>query len=214
MKAMKLLQQADVILYDKLVNKDILDLANGEKIYVGKGLGEAWKQDEINSMLVNEAKKGKVVVRAKGGDPTVFGRGEEECIFVTKNGVECEIVPGVTSVIAGPEVAGIPVTSRLVKASGFAVISGTRADGSLDPEFIPRKGTLIVVMGIHDIEEVERTVLLRRDPSEKVAVIERATTENQRVIKGTLKELSKMVKENNVTSPALVVIGDVVSLLQ
>lgn len=211
-KALKVLKDADVVLYDKLVTEGILELCKGEKVYVGKGIGDAWKQDEINKMLVNEAKKGRKVVRAKGGDPTVFGRGEEECIFSLRNGVPCEIIPGVTSAIAGPELAGIPVTSRLVGASGFTVVSGTRTSGLLDPGFIPEKGTLIVLMGIHNIEEVQSVILTKRRGDEKVAIVENASTPKQRVITGTLIDLSRMVKEGHISSPSIIIIGDVVSL--
>ncbi|BBG25275.1 Uroporphyrinogen-III C-methyltransferase [Sulfuracidifex tepidarius] len=211
-KALKVLKDADVILYDRLVSEEILSLCQGEKIYVGKSIGEAWKQEEINRKLVEEAKKGKRVVRAKGGDPTVFGRGEEECIFALREGISCEIIPGLTSAIAGPELAGIPVTSRIVAASGFTVISGTRAKGELDPDFIPEKGTLIVLMGIHDIEEVQRVILMKRRGDEKVAIIESASTPKQRVITGTLMKLSELVKEGHVSSPSIIVVGEVVSL--
>lgn len=213
LKAVKVIQQADVILYDRLINESLLNFSkHGDKIYVGKGIGEAWKQEKINDTLVKEAEAGKIVVRMKGGDPTVFGRGEEECLHVSRHGIPCEIIPGVSSAIAVPEVAGIPITSRLVGASGFAVVSGTRVSGELDPDFIPKKGTVIILMGIHDIEKVEKALLMKRERDEKVAIIENGTLPCQRVIKGQLKDLTKLVKENKVRSPAVLVVGEVIDL--
>ena len=213
LKAYEILKRAEVVIYDRLISKSLLQGLKAELIYVGKEIGDANLQEYINRLLVEKAKEHKVVVRLKGGDPYVFGRGEEECIYVLSNGIECEIVPGITSAIAVPAYAGIPVTSRLTSSSGFTVITATRAEGEpIDIEYIPKKGTLIVLMGIHVIKDVESTLLKIRDRDEPVAIIENGTTEKQRVFIGKLEELSKIVEENNVKSPAIIVVGDVVKL--
>ena len=113
-KGLRILRQADVVIYDRLVSKDLLKECKptAELIYVGKELGEAELQDKINSILVEKAKEDKIVVRLKGGDPYVFGRGEEECTYVIEHGIPCEVIPGITSAIGVPAYAGIPVTSR------------------------------------------------------------------------------------------------------
>ena len=214
LKAYNILKQADVVIYDRLVPKSLIEGLKAELIYVGKEIGDANLQEYINRLLVEKAKEHKIVVRLKGGDPYVFGRGEEECIYVLSNGIECEVVPGVTSAIAVPTYAGIPVTSRLVSSSsGFTVITATRAEGKLiDTDYIPKKGTLIILMGIHVIKEIESILLKVRDRNELVAVIENGTTEKQRVFIGKLEELSKIVETNNVKSPAIIVVGEVVKL--
>ncbi|BFH73633.1 uroporphyrinogen-III C-methyltransferase [Sulfurisphaera javensis] len=213
LKAYNLIKKADVIIYDRLISKKLLQNTNAELIYVGKEIGDSELQDYINNLLVEKAKVKDIVVRLKGGDPYIFGRGEEECIYVMSNGIECEVVPGITSAIAVPAYAGIPVTSRLVSASSFTVITATRAYNKIiDKDYIPKKGTLVILMGIHVIKELEKVLLSIRDPKEKIAIIENGTTENQRVFIGTLDQLSKLVEENNVKSPAIIVVGDVVKL--
>ncbi|MCG2909245.1 MAG: uroporphyrinogen-III C-methyltransferase [Stygiolobus sp.] len=211
-KGKKILQIADVILYDRLIPKQLLDECKGEKIYVGKEIGDAKLQNYINDLLVKKALEGKIVARLKGGDPYVFGRGEEECIYVISHGIECEVIPGVTSAIAAPAYAGIPITSRLASPA-VTILTGTRAENKvIEEDYIPKKGTLVILMGIHVIDELQNLLLKVRNPDEQIAIIERGTTPEQRVFIGKLSELSKIVKENNVTSPAVIVIGDVVNL--
>lgn len=213
LKAYNILKRADVVIYDRLIPKSLLQGLRGELIYVGKEIGDANLQEYINRILVEKAKEHEIVVRLKGGDPYVFGRGEEECIYVLSNGIECEIIPGITSAIAVPAYAGIPVTSRLTSSSGFTVITATRAEGEpIDINYVPKKGTLIILMGIHIIKDVEKSLLKIRDRDEPIAVIENGTTEKQRVFVGKLEELSKIVELNNVKSPAIIVVGNVVKL--
>ncbi|WP_390532383.1 uroporphyrinogen-III C-methyltransferase [Sulfurisphaera ohwakuensis] len=213
LKAYNLIKKADVIIYDRLVPKTLLEDTKAELIYVGKEIGDSKLQDYINELLVEKAKTNSIVVRLKGGDPYVFGRGEEECIYVLSHGIECEVVPGVSSAIAVPAYAGIPVTSRLTNSSSFTVITGTRADNKIiDASYIPREGTLIILMGIHVIEQLERVLLSVRDYEEYVAIIENGTTEKQRVITGRLKDLSKLIIEHEIRPPAIIVVGDVVKL--
>lgn len=215
LKGLKVLQEADVIVYDRLIPIELLNYCKpkSEKIYVGKNIGDYVIQDDINKLLVKKALENKTVVRLKGGDPYVLGRGEEECMYVISNGVECEVIPGVTSAIAVPAYAGIPVTSRLYSASGFTVISATQAEDKLiDVDYIPKKGTLIILMGIRKIEELTNLLLKIRDEREPVAVIQNGTTQQQRVAVGILRDLNSIVKENNITSPAIIVVGEVVKL--
>ncbi len=169
-------------------------------------------QSNINEILLNKAREGKLVVRLKGGDPYVFGRGEEECSFLHEKGIDCEVIPGVTSAIAAPAYAGIPVTSRWF-SSGFAVLTGSKADGSsIDPDYIPKKGTLIIMMGITRVEEVKKALLQVRYPNEPVAIIERGTTPHQRVIECLLENLDICVKKNEISNPAVIVVGETVKL--
>ncbi|MCY0859084.1 MAG: uroporphyrinogen-III C-methyltransferase [Sulfolobaceae archaeon] len=211
-KGLKILQKADVVVYDRLVSKELLNNCKdgAELVYVGKELGQASLQEEINKLLVNKAKEGKIVVRLKGGDPYVFGRGEEECKYVIENGLECEVVPGISSATGVPIYAGIPVTTRWA-SSGFTVITGTRADDKLiDEDYIPKKGTIVILMGLHIISELKQILLKKRGPEEPVAIIENGTLPSQRVVTGRLKDIDLLVKENDIKSPAVIVVGEVV----
>jgi len=212
LKAKTVIEKADVILYDRLVSNGVISLCRkeAEKIYVGKELGEASMQEEIHNTLVKKAEEGKTIARLKGGDPYVFGRGEEECIHLVKHNIECEVIPGVTSAIAVPAYAGIPVTSRL-SSHGFTVITGTIVnDYPITCDYIPRRGTLVVLMAIHNIKNVKEVLLKVRDPEESVAIIENGTLAEQRVILGKLKEVDILVERHCIKSPALIVIGEVV----
>lgn len=213
-KGLKILKQADVVIYDRLVSKELLKecRSDAELIYVGKGLGEAELQDKINSTLVEKAKEGKLVVRLKGGDPYVFGRGEEECVFVMEQGIPCEVIPGISSAIGVPAYAGIPVTSRWF-SSGFTVISGTRAgDKIIDFDYIPKKGTIVILMGINKIDELQEILVKVRGPDSPVAIIQNGTLPSQRVVVTTLGKLKEAVRSENISSPAVIVVGEVVKL--
>ncbi|MEM0113922.1 MAG: uroporphyrinogen-III C-methyltransferase [Metallosphaera sp.] len=213
-KGLQLLSTCDVVVYDRLVSEELLKFArkDAELIYAGKNLGEALTQHSINEMLLKRALEGKLVVRLKGGDPYVFGRGEEECSFLLERGVECEVVPGVTSAIAVPSYAGIPITSRWF-SSGFTVLTGSKADGSsIDVNYIPKKGTLIIMMGVSKIDEIKKVLLQVRDINEPVALIERGTTLFQRVIECVIGNMDSCVKEHGVSPPTIIVIGEVVKL--
>lgn len=215
-KAYRLLQQADVILFDRLVNATILEDAKEgcHLIYVGKKEGlHVLPQDEINRLLRDYAQRYPVVVRLKGGDPFLFGRGGEEALFLRKHGVSFEIVPGVTSALGAPAYAGIPVTQRGMAAT-CTMITGHLARGGVD--VLPWDGlasmhTLIFLMAVSARQYIAQKLLEHgRPPEEPVAFIERGTSPEQRVTRTTLGELS--VLPPIVKSPAIMLIGEVASL--
>lgn len=219
-KAEKLIKKAEVILYDQLVGEAIHKLfpKNAKVINVGKRAGKhRFEQREINKMLIKYAKQGKVVVRLKGGDPYLFGRGGEEAEELVKAGVKVEVVPGITSAIAVPAYAGIPVTHRDF-ASAVTFITGheeaSKEKEKLNWEAIAKlQGTLVILMGIGRLEENIKALLNHgRDPRTPVAIIERGTTREQRITTGNLKNIAAIARKRNVKPPAVIVIGEVVSL--
>jgi len=216
-KAFKIIQNADVILYDRLINEEILNYRKKETIliYVGKEDGKhTIPQQEINQLLYDYALQYDVVVRLKGGDPFVFGRGGEECLFLAERGIEFEVIPGVTSAISVPAYAGIPVTHRGI-ASSFRVVTGHEApdkeNSSIDWESMKANETIVFLMGLHNIEKImDKLIQIGKNPKTPVAVIHSGTTENQLVIVGEIDNISELAKD--VPTPALIVIGDVVKL--
>ncbi|AEM39240.1 uroporphyrin-III C-methyltransferase [Pyrolobus fumarii 1A] len=218
-KGLRLIREADVIVYDRLVHPALLREArsDAELIYVGKAPGRhTMTQDEINKLLVEKALEGKMVVRLKGGDPYVFGRGEEECAYVIEHGVECEVVPGVSSAVAVPAYAGIPVTSRWC-ASSFAVVTGMEAAEKEKPRvdyarIAAAVDTIVVLMGVSRLEEITRSMLRGRAGDTPAAVIERGTLPEQRVVVGTLADIASKAREAGIQPPAVLVVGEVVRL--
>ncbi len=220
LKAIKVLSEADVVVYDRLIPQEALKYVRrgAELIYAGKKPGaHALTQDEINRLLLAKACEGKTVVRLHGGDPFVFGRGEEECMYLIKHGVDCIVVPGISSVIAGPAYAGIPVTSRGI-ASSFAVATGREAEGKerrrvYYGSIMKSVDTLVVVMGVGNLENIVREMLEEGiDPGLPVAIIENATTSRQRVVVGALADIVEKARAANVRPPAVIVFGKVVKL--
>ena len=217
LKALRLIKSAEVILYDRLINQEILLFAKPdcELVYVGKEDGKhTIEQEKINELLLRYAHTKEVVVRLKGGDPFIFGRGGEEALFLAEHGVEFEIVPGVSSFYSVPAYAGIPITFRGISSS-FAVITGhedpRKEKSNIDWESLKGINTLIVLMGVSRRKEIaKRLIEVRRDPKEPVAFIENGTTEKQRVILTDLYELSTNPPE--VSPPAIMVVGYVVRL--
>ncbi|QWK12544.1 MAG: uroporphyrinogen-III C-methyltransferase [Aquificota bacterium] len=217
LKALRLIKSAEVILYDRLINQEILLFAKPdcELVYVGKEDGKhTIEQEKINELLLRYAHTREVVVRLKGGDPFIFGRGGEEALFLAEHGVEFEIVPGVSSFYSVPAYAGIPITFRGISSS-FAVITGhedpKKEKSSIDWESLKGINTLIVLMGVSRRKEIaKRLIEVGRDPKEPVAFIENGTTERQRVILTDLYELSTNPPE--VSPPAIMVVGEVVRL--
>jgi uroporphyrin-III C-methyltransferase len=215
-KAARLLEEADVVLHDKLPGPDILGLIPPEKREdVGKRAGgERTPQEETNSRLVELAREGKIVVRLKGGDPFVFGRGGEEMEYLAAHGVPFEVVPGVTAGVAGPGVAGIPVTHR-EHTSSVTFVTGhedpTKEESAVDwAALAATGGTLVVYMGVGKLPRY--TEALREagmDPETPVALVERATWPDQRVAVGTLADIVAVRDREGIEPPALTVIGPV-----
>ncbi len=219
-KAKRLIESAEVILYDQLPGEAILKMLpeSAEKIDVGKYAGDhKLSQWQINELLVKRAKEGKIVVRLKGGDPYLFGRGGEEAQTLAQEGIEVEIVPGITSAIAVPAYAGIPITHRDY-ASMVTFITGhedpEKEDTALDWELLARfKGTLVILMGVGMLpRNVKELVKHGKSIDTPVAVIERGTRPDQRVTIGTLADIVGLCKQRKVKAPAITVIGDVVKL--
>lgn len=217
LKAKRLLSIADVVLYDRLLSPKMLEGARGELIDVGKSAGaHKLTQEGINRLLIEKAERGNVVVRLKGGDPYVFGRGGEEALALLERGIPVEVVPGVTSAIAAPELAGIPVTHRGV-VSAFTIVTGHEEPGKdspLDWETIARLGgTLVVLMGVSRLEENASALIAGgRSPDTPAAVVEKGGWPEQRLVVGILGDIAEKARKANVESPAILVVGDVVRL--
>ena len=219
-KGKELLEQAEVVIYDRLVSPDIIAWANpqADLIYVGKESSRhTLSQDEINALLADKAAQGKMVVRLKGGDPFVFGRGGEEALFVKERGFDFAVVPGISSAIAVPAYAGIPVTHRDATSS-FAVITGHEKPGkevsSINWELISTGiGTLVFLMGVENLEHiVENLIKNGRDPYTPVALIRRGTMPDQEVVSGRLDNIVARVREAGLKPPAIIVVGETVDL--
>lgn len=216
-KAIKAIQNADVILYDALVSDAILALANDktELIYVGKRSSQhAYKQEEIHELLVKNAMVYGHVVRLKGGDPFVFGRGGEEMEFVRAAGIEVQIIPGISSSIGVPGYVGIPVTHRGISES-FWVLTATNKKGELAKDIYlaaQTKTTAIILMGLYKLEEIVKLYKGHHSMDLPIAVIQNGTLSNQKVVTGTLENIVEIVHKNEVQSPAIIVVGEVVSI--
>lgn len=220
LRGLECIQQADVIAYDRLVNPSLLDYAKEEVelVYCGKLPDRhTLRQEKINQLLVEKALEGKLVVRLKGGDPCVFGRVGEEAEELAKHGIEYEIVPGVTSGIAVPAYAGIPVTHR-DHSSSVAMITGHgREDKGKDTihwqALAEGIDTLVFYMGVANLEYIcKKLIEYGRDVHTPVAVIEWGTTEKQRSVTGTLDTIQHLVQEASISHPAIIVVGEVVRL--
>lgn len=215
-RGLRCLQRAEVVVYDRLVSPELLGEApdGAELVYVGKRAGHhACQQEEICELLVRHARRGKVVVRLKGGDPFLFGRGAEELLACAEAGIHCEVVPGVSSATGVPAVAGIPVTHRGVAAS-FAVVTGhCNGRDRVDWEAVARVDTVIVLMGLARLAGIA-DLLLRygRSPDTPAAVISQGTLPDERVVVAPLSEIAERASAAGLASPALVVIGEVVRL--
>jgi len=216
-RGLKCLARAEVVVYDRLVHPDLVAEAppEAERIFVGKRCGHhAVSQERIQELLVEHARAGRIVVRLKGGDPFVFGRGGEEAAACIAAGVRWEVIPGVTSAVSVPASASIPITHRGVAAS-FAVVTAHRARGENAPDWRALAGvdTLVVLMGVARLPEVtEALIAAGRDPSTPAAIVERGTLPETRVVTGTLGNLVPRAAEAEIASPATIVIGPVVAL--
>jgi uroporphyrin-III C-methyltransferase/precorrin-2 dehydrogenase/sirohydrochlorin ferrochelatase len=212
------MRAAEVVVYDYLVSDAILEFLNprAERIYAGKQQGcHALSQDEINKLLVGLARRGRRVLRLKGGDPFVFGRGGEEAEFLAQRGVRFEVVPGVTAASGAASYAGIPLTHR-DHARSVVFVTGHLKDGSREvdwPMLARPQQTVVIYMGVTRLVEICRELAAHGlDPATPAAVIERATTPRQRVITGTVGTLPAIAAAERVKPPALIVVGEVVSL--
>jgi uroporphyrin-III C-methyltransferase len=215
-KAKRCLEAAGVVLYDTLVNRALLELVSNhtELIDVGKRHGRCGiDQRGIESILIERARAGKCVVRLKGGDPFVFGRGGEEVEALSRAGVPFEIVPGVTSAIAGPACAGIPVTHR-AHASSVAFVTGRSALGGEVRwgELARACDTLVILMGLENLQSIMRWLLDEGCADRPVALIEAATLPRQKIAIGTVATIAAIAKQRGFGSPTLIVVGEVVNL--
>lgn len=215
-KGSKVLELADVIVYDRLANPELLGLTreDSEHIYVGKSPNKpSVSQEQINQILVSKALSGKHVARLKGGDPFVFGRGGEECEAMRANGVPYEVIPGISSALAAPSFAGIPVTHRKL-ARSFTVVTGHTITGTNDFEnwcHLVHADTLVILMGMRNLANIAETLIqLGKHPDTPAAVIQEATFDSQKVAVGTLADIAQ--KASHLSSPATIVIGELVSL--
>ena len=218
LRAKACLEQSSVIVYDRLVSQDVLNFAppSAERVYVGKeNKNHTVPQADIEMLLVDRALQGHAVARLKGGDPFVYGRGAEEAETLRAHGVEFEVVPGVSSVIAAPAYAGIPLTHRLL-ASGFHVVTGHEclcSKGTPWQLLALSSQTLVVLMGIGHLREITAKLIaygrLRDTPT---AVIRWGTTQNQEVLVGALHDIADLVESRHMQPPAVIVVGDVVRL--
>jgi uroporphyrin-III C-methyltransferase len=213
-RGLELLRRADVVVHDRLIGPELLQQARAgaELVDVGKGVGHAaLAQEEISRLLVDRARRGHDVVRLKGGDPFVFGRGSEELAACRDAGVGCEVVPGVSSAIAGPAAAGIPVTARGV-ARSFAVVTGHQAGESGEHDIAPLAAvdTIVVLMGRSNLPSFTTGLIAAgRDPETPAACIQSATTPAQRVTLATLGSIAKAAERDGLEAPIVTVIGEV-----
>ena len=209
LKLKKVIEKSDCIVYDRLVNSNILNYAKdgAELIYYGKENTEGGLiQDKINEVLVEKAKEGKNVVRLKGGDPFVFGRGGEEILELVNEGIEFEVIPGITSAIAVPEYAGIPVSHRGINTSFHIFTGHTQQDGKwIDFSVVGKlEGTLIFLMGIKNLEKIVNGLTENgKDIKTPVAVIENGTTGKQKVTTGCLENIVKITQEKKNLRPKI-----------
>ncbi|TCT14251.1 uroporphyrinogen III methyltransferase/synthase [Natranaerovirga pectinivora] len=215
-KALDKLKEADIVIYDNLANPDLLKHCkiDVEKIYVGKiSKNHTLTQEEINELIVEKAIDKKIIVRLKGGDPYVFGRGGEEGEHLYKNGIDFEVIPGITSAIGGLAYGGVPITHREY-ASSFHVFTGhlKNEEDDLDWATISKlQGTMVFLMGVGNLERICTSLINNgKDSKTPVAMIYKATTPYQKTVVGTIDSIVEIAKEEKIKAPSLIVVGDVV----
>ncbi|AKG34643.1 uroporphyrinogen-III C-methyltransferase [Paenibacillus durus] len=218
-KAVRRIREADVVLYDRLVSEELLDYARqgARLIYCGKAPGQhSMSQEQIEHVMIHHARQGHKVVRLKGGDPFVFGRGGEEALAAAEAGIAWEVVPGVTSAVGAAAAAGIPLTHRGVAAS-FAVVTGSRCGdhkAPVDWKHLARSvDTIAVYMGVGRLGQIREELLRHgKESSTPVALIENGTTSRQRTITGTLDNIEQLASAFRIGNPAMIIIGEVVKV--
>lgn len=215
-KGLNRLKKANVVLYDALVNEELLTYApTARKIFVGKRKGfKAYEQEQINQLIVDSANEFGHVVRLKGGDSFVFGRGMEEILFARKHQIPTEVIPGISSSISVPALAEIPVTHRGISNS-FMVVSATLADGSLNPELkkvTELNATIVVLMGIAQLPKIVEWYQLADKGEIPVSIIYNGSLETQQEVFGTMQTIIEKNQKVSVSGPGVIVIGEVVSL--
>ncbi|WP_281309605.1 uroporphyrinogen-III C-methyltransferase [Flavobacterium flavigenum] len=215
LKGVRALAEANVVLYDALANDEILSHApkNAIRIFVGKKIGNhAYTQDQINQLIVDNALTYGNVVRLKGGDPFIFGRGSEEIEFAESFGIETVIVPGISSVVAVPASQGISITKRGVSES-FWAITGTTSDRKLSADVAlaaQSSATVVIVMGMHKLSQIVELFQKENKGNLPVAIIQNGTTAEEKMGVGTVNSIVEIVKQQNLSSPAVIVLGEVV----
>ena len=215
LKGIKALENADVVLYDALVDIELLGYATkAEHIFVGKRKGcYRYLQEQINELIVQRGQQGKHVVRLKGGDPFVFGRGAEEMEYAAKHGLEVTVVPGISSSVAVPASQNIPVTKRGASES-FWVITGTTKEHRLSDDIrlaAKSSATVVILMGMSKLSEIMELFLNEGRSETPVAIIQEGTTENEKIGIGTVASIESKAKEQQLSNPAIIVIGEVVA---
>lgn len=217
LRAVRWIRAADVIVYDRLIHPGVLALANptAEKIDMGKTQGHHLRQCEIHELLVQKARESKTVIRLKGGDPFLFGRGGEEVEYLAEHGIPFEVVPGVSSCLSAPVSAGIAVTHRDASSS-VAIVTGHSSEGHEDRvnwEAVARIDTSVFLMGVHNIETIARKLIdAGRSPDTPAAMIQMAYWEGERIVTGTLESIAAEVRRAGMEPPATLVVGEVVRL--
>lgn len=217
LKAIRTLREADVVMYDALVARELLDYCRPDAllVYVGKRKGAySCTQEEINPLIVHYAQQYGHVVRLKGGDPFVFGRGYEEAEYARQHGLEVELVPGISSSYAVPALAGVPLTSRGV-AESFWVVTGTTKEGELSQDLklaAQSTATVVILMGIHQLPKIAELFAQVGKADIPVAIIQNGTTPDERSVFGRVSNIVERVAESGINNPAVIVVGEVAAL--
>lgn len=215
LKAIKAIESANVILYDALINESLLKYAakDVELIFVGKRKGcYAFQQEQINELIVTKAKEKGHVVRLKGGDPFIFGRGAEEIDYVREYGLETYVVPGISSALAVPAYQGIPLTKR-GSSESFWVVTATTKDHELSNDIslaAKSTATVVILMGMHKLSEIVKVFYSENRRNTPIAIIQNGTRDNENFGVGTIRNIQQVVKEKQLAAPAIIVIGEVV----
>ncbi len=214
LKAIKALRSASVVLYDALVDPELLGYApNAEHIFVGKRKGcYSYQQEQINELIVNRAKSEGHVVRLKGGDPFVFGRGAEEMVYASEHGLEVAMVPGISSCLSVPAMQHVPVTKRGA-AESFWVITGTTKDHKLSNDVrlaAQSNATVVILMGMSKLSQIVELFKKEGKSETPIAIIQNGTRKDEKVGVGTIASIEKVIQKQQLTNPAIIVIGEVV----